>query len=81
MENQIKTMEILIAKQTKQLVSMISLGAANHYMGNSKSLVGVAKALRKASKNENFQALISEIEKNQWVLECLQVNKFIDEVK
>lgn len=79
MEKKIKAMELTIARKSKKLISMISLGSANRFMGNAKSLAGAAKALRKASNKPAFQSLINEIERDQWTLECLQAGQFIEE--
>lgn len=68
--------ETLIAKKISQLISMISLGTANRYLGNTKSLAGSARALRKVNSKPAFQALINEIEALQWQLECQQVEQF-----
>lgn len=71
-------LEILIAEKTSKLIKNVSLGTANRYLGNEKSLAKAARALRKANKHPKFQELINEIEYLQWRLECLEVESFLD---
>ena len=71
-----KNLEIMIAQKTVKLIDMVSLGTANRFMGNSKNLGGAAAAMRKASNKPEFQALITEIEQLQWMIDTMAVEKF-----
>lgn len=71
-------LEILIAKKSDQLMRYYSLGTLNRNLGNAKSLAESAENLRRVTKNKNALALIDEIKRLQWELDCLEVERFID---
>lgn len=77
MKKQIETLETLIAKKTDKLLSMVSLGTANRFLGNGKTLAQSATSMRKASNNQAFQDIISEIERLDWEVQCLKVEQFV----
>ena len=78
MKKQIETMEKLIARRTDKLLSMVSLGTANRFLGNGKTLAQAAMSMRKASSSQTFQDAISEIERLDWEVQCLKVEQFME---
>lgn len=79
MKKQIEILETLIAKKTNKLLSTVSLGTANRFLGNEKTLSGAARSMRRASNSQSFQDTISEIERLDWEVQCLKVEQFFNE--